>query len=359
MIKLLTSIRASSILFLILIVITACNDDSNVSNKPVTWTVTTLAGNGPGLENGNSLNAKFNFPIGLALTSDNELLIADFGNNLIRKLNSANMVSTEAGTGMHGLYNGPVDLAQFDQPYGIAISDDGAFYITDQATAKIRKIANGLVSTFAGGVGGNANGPASQAGFTDPSGIAVSNDGSIFIADRYNNSIRKITKDGNVTTYAGSETSVSGYKDGYRKDALFDQPMDICAGGDGTLFIVEYDNNVVRKISPDGTVSTVAGNGKIGFVDGIGTEAEFSYPSGIAVSSDGTLYVADEGNNRIRQISKSGQVTTIAGSTMGNADGKGSEAKFFGPLDIIIAADGSLIVADSNNHRICKITSND
>jgi glucose/arabinose dehydrogenase len=355
MIKLKKQGRLFTLFTFLIIVIIACEDNSSPENKPVIWRVTTITGSGQGFMNGSASIAKFNLPIGLAISTDNKLLIADYENNRLRSINSDNLVSTEAGTGSAGYYDGPVDVAQFDEPYGIAVVADGTVYVTDRSSSKIRKISNGIVSTLAGGIGGNSDGTGSQAGFNIPSGIAVGIDGSLFVADRYNNSIRKITTDGVVTTYAGSKATLSGYKDGFRTEALFDQPIDICVGPDGALYVAEYDNHTIRKISLDGTVSTFAGNGQYGNLDGNGSRATFYFPSGIAISTDGTLYVADEGNNRIREISKSGHVTTIAGSSRGNADGDGMDARFFGPLDIIVSADGSLIVSDSNNHRICKI----
>jgi len=189
--------------------------------------------------------------------------------------------------------------------------------------------------------------------FSDPFGIAINDDGVIFIADAGNsNRIRKLMPDGSVTTVAGS---VEGYADGPGMQAAFNTPSGLALDSEGNLFVADTGNNRIRKISPAGLVSTVAGDGTAGYVDGPGTEAQFNGPIGVAVDTKGHIYVADTYNDRIRKISYDGVVTTVAGAGLGYADGLAGSALFDTPCGIVVSPDGTLIVADTGNHRLRKI----
>jgi len=189
----------------------------------------------------------------------------------------------------------------------------------------------------------------------NPTGIIAADDGTLYVTDTYHHDIRKISTDGKVSKVAGS---IKGFKDGNSKDALFDCPCSITVSNDGTLYVADTYNHRIRKISTDGIVSTIAGSSK-GFKDGNGNVALFSRPYGITISRDGTLYIADTDNQRIRKISTDGIVSTVAGSTeFGFRDGNANVALFNDPCSIVISHDDTLYVSDHHNYRIRKISTN-
>ena len=191
------------------------------------------------------------------------------------------------------------------------------------------------------------------AAFADPFGIAISDDGLIYVADAGDsNRIRKITPDGSVSTFAGS---LEGFSDGPGAQAAFNTPSGLAIDSQGNLFIADTGNNRIRKISPLGVVSTLAGNGTAGYTDGAAAQAQFDGPIGIAVDASGNVYVADTYNDRIRKITPGGNVSTVAGAGLGYADGPAISALFDSPCGIVVAADGTLIVADTGNQRLRKI----
>ena len=193
----------------------------------------------------------------------------------------------------------------------------------------------------------------SPAAFADPFGIAVTDDGVIYVADAGDsNRIRKLAPDGSVTTLAGG---LEGYADGPGAQAAFNTPSGLALDSKGNLFVADTGNNRIRKISPLGLVSTLAGSGTAGYADGAAAQAQFDGPIGIAVDAPGNVYVADTYNDRIRKIAPDGNVSTVAGGGLGNVDGPAGSALFDTPCGIVVAADGTLIVADTGNHRLRKI----
>ena len=193
-----------------------------------------------------------------------------------------------------------------------------------------------------------------QSSFSDPFGVAIAADGTIYVADAgESNRIRKISPDGTVTTLAGGS---EGFADGAGASASFNTPSALALGPDGNLYVADTGNNRIRKITPDGKVSTVAGNGTAGYVDGPAATAQFNGPVGLTVSSSGEIYVADTYNDVIRMITTEGEVTTIAGGgTPGYADGEQKTALFDTPCGIIVA-NSNLIVADTGNRRLRKVS---
>jgi sugar lactone lactonase YvrE len=266
-----------------------------------------------------------------------------------------NVVTTITNGGF-GSANGPAASAGFYFPRSMAVAADGSIIVADTSNHRIRRIApNGTVTTLAGtGSAGDANGPATSATFFFPSSVAVAADGSIIVADTDNHRIRRIATDGTVTTVAGSNTS--GFVDGPAASAKFSAPYGVAVAADGSIVVADLGNHRIRRIATDGTVSTVAGSGASGWQDGPAASAQFSLPRGVAVAADGSIIVADTSNHRIRRIATDGTVTTIAGgNTSGLNDGTGAIAAFNAPNGVAVAADGSIIVADTGNHRIRRI----
>ena len=267
-------------------------------------------------------------------------------------------VGTLAGSAQ-GFKDGVSAQALFSVPSGLARDAAGVIYVADTFNNRIRKIAaDGTVSTYAGQpLPGQDDGIASGASFRAPTGLALASNGDLFIADRDNHLIRKITASGTVSTLAGSNVKdvvgvKGGYADGTGVAAKFNRPSGLVLSG-GALYAVDTDNNRVRKVTLAGAVTTVAGSGTAGFADGKGVAAAFNKPEGIGVSAGGVLYIGDTGNHRVRAVATDGTVSTLAGSgTGGFKDGKGSAAQFNAPMNIWVDGLGVLLVADSKNHRI-------
>jgi serine/threonine protein kinase, bacterial len=320
--------------------------------------VTTIAGNGAGFSNGPDSTAQFNTPFGLALDNTGHIYVADQLNSCIRKIDTTvNYVSTFAGTGTSGFLNGNALSAQFDLPMDVAIDKYGNVFVADQGNNIIRMITpSGMVSSFAGsGAPGLVDGDDTTAEFLSPQGVAVDTSGNIYVADAGNNCIRKITPAGITSTLAGALTH--GFTNGTGGVAQFSKPEGVAVDANGNIYIADAGNNVIRKITPTGEVSTFAGSGAFGYADGSGSAAQFSAPAGVAVDASGNVYVADEYNARIRKITPQGIVTTIAGTgSFGFADGTGNIAEFNYPAGVAVDAAGNIYVADANNNCVRKIT---
>lgn len=296
-------------------------------------------------------NAQYNFPYGITHDALGNIYIADTGNNRIRKISPDGLVTTLAGS-TAGFADGTSTNAQFNAPYGIKADDLGNVFVADRGNNKIRKITpNGVVTTIAGSTRGFADGAGSVAQFNLPTDLAIVADGTIYVTDSNNNRIRKITAAGVVTTIAGS---TSGYTDGIGSTAKFNLPYGLAVDRFENIYVADTYNNRIRKITPSGNVTTIAGSTS-GFMDGIATAAQFNLPWGISIDARDNLYIADRSNNRIRKISSTGVVTTIAGSTRGFADGSNTTSQFYSPSGITIDGEGKIYIADSGNNRIRKI----
>jgi sugar lactone lactonase YvrE len=331
--------------------------------------VSTLAGSGGGaFLDGQGTLASFLVPCGVAVDGSGNVYVADNGNNRIRKISLSGDVTTLAGSGTSGYADGQGTAASFRNPFGVAVDGSGNVYVTDMNNHRIRKItSSGIVTTLAGsGTHGYADGQGTSASFSSPQGVAVDGIGNVYVADHGNNRIRKITSSGNVTTLAGLGDYAPdfGYADGSVTEASFRNPGGLAVDGGGNIYVADTGNGVIRKITPSGNVTTLAGGINInmhgerigGFIDGQGTSAKFNYPNGVAVDGSGNVYVADTGNHRIRKITPSGSVTTLAGLVSGWGDGQGRAATFNSPYGVSVDGSGNVYVADSINHRVRKIT---
>ena len=253
---------------------------------------------------------------------------------------------------------------------GVATSDSGNLFFGTSNGPDVEQLTGGtpagatswclnigMVTTLAGSSQGYLDGTGSSAKFKGPAGVAVDSAGTVYVVDLVDQRIRKITPAGVVTTLAGSGTV--GFADGTGSAAQFYYPRGVAVDSSGTVYVGDTSSNRIRKITPAGVVTTLAGSGtgEYGSVDGTGGAAKFHNPWGVAVDSSGTVYVADANiNQRIRKITSAGVVTTLAGSgTYGFADGMGSAAQFDGPFGVAINSSGTVYVADTDNHRIRKI----
>lgn len=321
-------------------------------------TVSTLAGTTPGYLDGEGNQAQFSGVSGVCANSTGIIYVADSGNNRIRKIDTENnnMVSTFVGSGVEGYADGVGINAVFAAPNGICIDTQGNLYVTDFWNYKIRKITPaGVVTTLAGSTQGFADGSGSAAKFGYLESICIDIVGNLYVADAGNHKIRKITPAGNVTTVAGT---TAGYLDGAAFVAKFDYPQGICIDTSNNLYVCEAFGAKIRKITPTGTVSTIAGS-SAGFVNGQGTVAKFFYPTGISVDALGNFFVTDSGNHQIRKITSTGLVSTFTGSTVsGYLDGDINTALFCSPQGIMITGDNTIYVTQScGNPTIRKITS--
>ncbi|CAM4022296.1 T9SS type A sorting domain-containing protein [Flavobacterium jumunjinense] len=318
-----------------------------------TYTVNTFASNDTG--------QFFNAPCGMTIDTNDNLYITDYGTNSIKKIASNGTVTLIAG-GNYGYVNGTVAEASFFEPYGLAIdTTTGNIFIADRRNHCIRKITpSGDVSTFAGNPvyeieGYYLDGNGTNARFNSPSGIAIDANGNLFVADRNNHCIRKITPAGDVSTVAGNRENQS-FVNGNGANAYFNNPIDLDFDTNGNLYIADYDNQVIRKMTPNGDVSTFSGTGQSGNTDGTSSVAQFNGPNYIEVDNSGNVFVTDRISSSIRKIDANGTVVTIAGNGNGFQDGEGSSAQFSSPTGIAIDSNGNIFVSDWYNQKIRKIT---
>jgi sugar lactone lactonase YvrE len=300
--------------------------------------------------------SSFSLPTGVAVDASGNIYVAAKFAHEIRKISSTGVVTTLAGSGTAGSANGTGTAASFYNPTGVAVDVSGNIYVADKSNHKIRKItAAGVVTTLAGsGTAGSADGTGTAATFNNPAGVAVDASGNIYVADKDNHKIRKITAAGVVTTLAGSGTD--GSADGTGTAATFSLPEGVAVDASGNIYLADTGNDKIRKITAAAVVTTLAGSGTAGSTDGTGTAATFDLPTGVAVDAFGNIYVADQNNHKIRKITSAGVVTTLAGSgTDGLVDGTGTAAFFYNPTGVAVDVFGNIYVADTRNSKIRKI----
>ncbi len=343
-------------------------DNSTIRKIDSNNNVTTIAGRAgyqfQGSADGQGTNASFSVPAGITADGQGNLYVVDQNNFTIRKIDSNNNVTTIAGQlGISGSADGQGTNASFNYPNSITRDGQGNLYVTDPSNQTIRKIdSNNNVTTIAGQVGnqGSANGQGTNATFYYPTGITSDSQGNLYVTDLYNETIRKVDSNYTVTTIAG-QVGLQGSSDGPAANVDWFITPAITVDGQGNLFVADNVNNDILKIGTNDSVTTIAGQvGNAGSANGQGTNASFNTPNGITVDSKGNLYVADSGNDTIRKIDSSNNVTTIAGHarTRGSADGQGTNATFALPAGITSDSQGNLYVADQHNDTIRKIDTN-
>jgi TolB-like protein len=301
-------------------------------------------------------------PAGIAVNADGTVYVADFAQHAIRQLAPGGALTNLAGaTGVIGSADGVSTVARFFHPGDVGVGRDGNIYVADTNNHLIRRVTPaGVVSTVAGQASkpGNDDGPAQSARFRFPTGIALDQAGNIYVADYGNHTIRKIAPDGKVSTFAGS-AGEPGSADGTGAAARFNQVHGLAADGAGNVYAADFGNHTIRKITPHGVVTTLAGlAGNPGNVDGQGSAARFSAPYDVTIDENGNVYVADTSNHTIRKITPAGMVSTLAGvaGNVGSTDGIGGEAKFAVPAGVTTDHAGNIYVADFGNQALRKIT---
>ncbi|TAE30507.1 MAG: T9SS C-terminal target domain-containing protein [Candidatus Kapaibacterium sp.] len=320
--------------------------------------VSQFAGNGAGIgfADGQQGAARFNQPCGIAFNSTGDMFVSDIFNFCIRRITPAGVVTTFAGSGVAGFADGTGTAAQFSSPHGVVVDGSNNVLVADYLNHRIRSITPlGVVTTFAGsGTAGTADGTGVAAQLNSPIAMVFSG-GFLYVSDHFNHAIRRITYPGGVvTTLAGNGTI--GNVDGTGAAARFNRPAGIVANATGDLFVTDQFNHTIRRITPAGVVTTFVGSGVAGFADGTGVAAQFNFPRGITIDAAGNLYVSEQTGNRIRLITPAGVVTTLVGTgTAGLVDGTQLSAQISGPEMLQFNSAGVLFLADRGNNAIRRI----
>jgi sugar lactone lactonase YvrE len=332
--------------------------------------VTTFSGVGTlGYLDGENEKAQYAFPTGVTQADDGTLYISDTYNHRIRAISPDGNVTTIAGkadeknaygllTG--GFEDGPALEAAFNQPRGLAIGQDGTIYIADSKNGAIRYIVKDEVKTLIQDL-------------SHPSDIVIDSEGNLLVSETLSHKVLKITPDGTMSVFAGGEYKqqdewyIGEYKNGSRLEAKFNEPTGLALSSDGVLYIADSGNQRIRAIDTEGNVTTYAGSGNEfipgsnyyagGFADGAANKAKFNFPSAIAIDSEGRLFITDTYNHSIRVITNENIVKTIAGvsTNHGRQDGNAEEAQFDGPTDLIFDQNGHLIITEQWNNIIRSI----
>lgn len=320
-----------------------------------TYTTSTLAGSGSsGSSNGTGAGATFNTPTDVQIGPDGNVYIAELSGQKIRKITPAGVVTTFAGS-TSGFANGTGTAAKFNSPHNIVFDKSGNMFVTDYGNHKIRKITPaGVVTTFAGSTPGYANGTGTAAKFNNPFAMCIDTFDNLYVFDWRNYRIRKITPAGVVTTFAGS--GQDAFANGTGTAAKFQFLSGMTCDKEGNIYTASYVNNCIRKITPAGVVTTYAGvKGSSSHVNGTLSAIRFKSPSGLSIDAAGTMFITDESDHRIRMI-RNGQSYTLGGNGTGSfANGSQSVSRFKYPRSIVHDEAGNLYLCDYGNQRIRKI----
>jgi len=339
--------------------------------------ITTVAGDGDGNpsyqgDGGQATVARLGNPSGITFDSNGNLYIADSDNNVIRKVNSSGIITTiagngfNAGTGGYGGYSGDggqATAAELAYPVSITFDGAGNLFIVDNSNSRIRKVnTSGVITTIAGNgtLGFSGDGGQATAANINTSGITIDSNGNIFMAEATSYRIRKINTSGIISTIAGNGTQGFSGDGGQATNAKLNNPTGVALDGLGNLYIDDNYNLCIRKINTSGIITTIAGNGIQGFNGdgGYATNAELNLPNAITLDATGNIYIADQGNNRIRKVNTLGIISTIAGNGLHGWNGDGGQATaatLWQPSGTAIDAGGNLFIADLSNNSVRKI----
>jgi len=331
--------------------------------------ISTYAGDGTkgySGDGGAAISAELAYPVGTAMDKAGNLYVADLTNNRIRKVTPQGVVSTYAGNGTAGFSGdgGPATSAEINGPLGVGLDSAGNLYIGDSYNQRVRKVTpQGIISTFAGNGAYGYNGDgiaATSAKLYYPSGIASDSNGNIFIGDYFNNRVRKVNIAGIISTVAGTGSTGYSGDGGAATEAELYYPTGVAFDPAGNLYIADYYNNRVRKVTTGGIISTFAGTGVGGYNgDGIAaTSADLYAANAVSTDNSGNVYIGDYANNRVRKVDTTGIISTVAGDGKAGYSGDGglaTSAEFTNPQGLSVDTYGSLYIADSNNNRIRKV----
>ena len=343
-------------------------EEENLTNNTDASSMATIAG--ADIYNGTNIaikDARFKWPRNSQFDASGNLFVADQGLHIIRKIDANGVVTTVAGSvgdAGHSGDGGPATSAKINSPRGVTVDSKGNLYISDTGNNLVRKVdTNGNISTFAGHIGGTNpldGGPATNASLNFPYQLAVDASDNLYIADYGNHSIRKVdVATGIISTYAGNRQTSYGGDGGQATNASVHGPLGVAFDNSGNLYIAEYESHVIRKVDTNGNISTLAGSGSAGYSEGQGNSAQFDYPTTLAVDSKGNVYVTDTSNNRIRKITSSGLVSTVAGNgTRGvpTADSVAFKNQIGSVYGISIDKNDNIYFSDTGNRVLRKIT---
>ncbi|MEV4869247.1 NHL repeat-containing protein [Streptomyces syringium] len=332
--------------------------------------IATVAGNGAAgfiSDGGPGALTRIHYPYGVAVDKNGNLYIADRHNHRIRKVTPNGLITTVAGDGQAGYVSdgGPAVATRLHYPGDVAVDDAGNLYIADTSNHRVRKVTpSGIITTIAGdGQAGyiSDGGPAIATRLNTPWGVAVDRSGNVYISDHGNHRVRKVTTNGNITTVAGNGTAGYVSDGGPAISTRLQYPLGVAVDAEGNLYIADRHNHRIRKVTPNGLITTVAGNGTAGYVSdgGPALGTQLHYPWGVALDEVGSLYIGDGHNHRVRKVTADGIITTIAGNgTAGYVDDGGPAAgtRVFYPSGVALDRAGNLYIADANNHRIRGVT---
>ena len=341
-----------------------------LSSYGQTGIITTVGGNGTAGfsgDGGAATAANLKYPHGEAIDASGNIYIADFNNYRIRKINTSGVISTVAGNGTAAFSGdgGPATAASIYNPEGLAVDSIGNLYIADCFNNRIRKVnTSGIISTVAGNGTAAFSGDSSAATAASlyyPFGVALDGSGNLYISDAYNHRIRKVNSAGIISTVAGDGTAAFSGDSSAATAASLNEPYGLAFDGSGNLYIADGINHRIRKVTPSGIIFTFAGNGIPAFAgdSSAATAASLNFPAGIAFDDSGNLYIADTYNNRIRKVNTSGIISTFAGiGTVGFSGdgGAATAAKLYGPEGLAFDGSGNLYITDRYNDRIRKVS---
>jgi uncharacterized repeat protein (TIGR03803 family) len=338
----------------------------NAITSDIITTASGNGSNGYSGDGGAATNASLNEPYGVAVDANGNLYIADTENDSIRKVGTNGIITTVAGNGApsYSGFGGTATNAGLNKPYGVAVDAYGNLFIADTENDSVREAGtNGVITAVAGnGTAGYSGdgGAATNASLNEPYGVATDASGNLFIADTYNFCIRKVGTNGIIATVAGNGTNGYSGDGGTATNASLSYPWMVAVDAAGDLIIADSGNNRIREVDSNGIITTVAGNGTNGYSGdgGPATNAELNEPAAVAVDAVGNVFITDFGNNRLREVDTSGMITTVAGNgTMGYSGDGGlpTTAKLNNPAAVAVDAAGNVFIADSGNNRIREV----